>query len=274
MPRSNHHTPPTVKSNETVGSTLPLSAPECALAPPRTSSNPPAAQEHPHVPQACSSSGQAANAVAERLIDLLEKAERRGDFALAESDLAKEIARDFDIAIEIAEDFINAIVGTDIVARTPRRRGVVLHRPPSCRDRAHRGVLHVIRRSQQNGHAALPLAELVSTAATLLFCDGAVAEDAIQTLVKEGVVVVEKVGSQVLVYTRSAHSAEVAMVRRLMELTAASAVKIPRRRRIRKTIAKAEKRARLALNSDQAEAIITILGEPVCLITGAPGLVT
>ncbi len=213
-------------------------------------------------------------AVAERLLDLLEKAERRGQFAVPEAELLRQVRKDFGIPLSVLESTIDRLADTGQVGRSSTRRGIALHRDLASSERTVRGILHVIHGSQRNGHAALPRSELTAAAAKRLLCSEQTVLEGIDTLIGKCVLVAERIDGDFLVFTAAAHSAEVAMVRRLMELTASSAVKIPRRRRMRKIISRAEKRSHLVLNAGQAEAITTILGKPVSLITGAPGLVT
>ena len=211
-------------------------------------------------------------AVAERLLNLLDKAERRGQFSVAEPELLRRVRKDFGIPLNLGETIATRLADTGQVGRSPTRRGPVLHRDLSLSERTIRGILHVIHGSQRNGHAALPRSELTAAAAKRLLCSEQTVLEGIDTLIGKCGLVAERIDGDFLVFTAAAHGAEVAMVRRLMELTASSAVMIPRRRRMRKTISRAEKRSHLVLNAGQAEAIATILGKPVSLITGAPGV--
>ncbi len=211
-------------------------------------------------------------AVGERLNDLLEKAERHGRFHVLQNKLTKTIGDEFGIADDVLASVVARLVSSGRVGRRSTPGGPVLYRQPSNLERTTRGLLHAVRASQQDGHACLPQGLLLASAAKILHCDETMLMTGIQSLIAEGVLISEQVEAEVLIFTAAAQAAEIAMVKRLMDLT--SGQRFMSVSRVGEIAASVEKSAGVTLNRRQLEAVVSILQHPVSIVTGAPGLVT
>ncbi len=214
-------------------------------------------------------SAAAEDAVAERLDDLLEKAERRGRFHIDQDELTRTIGPEFGIAENALTGIIDRLDSSGRVTRRSTADGPVLYRAPSNLKRTTRGLLFAVGAFRQDGHAGIPQEMLLSSAEKILHCGDAVLRNGIRALVTEGTLVLEQVGSEILVFSASAHAAEIAMVQRLMDLT--SGRRPLQISRVGKIAARAGKNAGVMLNARQMEAVASILQHPISIVTGAPG---
>ena len=211
-------------------------------------------------------------AIAERLLDLLEKAEREGRFAVAQGKLVRRIGRDFKISEKRLTDSIDRLVLAGVAARVPFRQGLMLHRGAANPERTTRAILHVLHGARQRGHAALPLGQLLGTAAKVLRSEESVVMDGLRALIaKDRLMAMAGGPEKVLIFTAAAYRAEQAVVDRLKELLRSSGLTVPTARRIRKFVRRAARSAKIVLNDGQAKAVASVVRSPVALITGAPG---
>jgi exodeoxyribonuclease V alpha subunit len=131
-------------------------------------------------------------------------------------------------------------------------------------------VRHALDEAGGAGHCYLPRAPLVEAVAARLEIDPALVEQAIDRLGRAGDVALEDIGDAVAVFEAGLYRAERAAAKDLLRLAAADVQTVggdPER-----ALAAYEREAGIALARQQREAIRAVLGAPVVVITGGPGV--
>ncbi len=149
----------------------------------------------------------------------------------------------------------------DAIART-----VGFERDSPSRIRA--GLHHILGEARSFGHCGLPRAELLEKTVSLLGCEPALIDGVIGELVQERRVVADSIGGTPLIFARRLHEAETHIAQLLGALMSADA-----------PFAEEEMEALIdevesdfVLPDEKREAIRLALTNPVCVITGGPGV--
>jgi exodeoxyribonuclease V alpha subunit len=141
----------------------------------------------------------------------------------------------------------------------------------SSPERAQAGLLHVLYERASQGHVYAARSELVEAAARMLEIDVVGAEAALDALALAERVRIEPQGDDAAVYTPELHAAEVAIARRIAELSGT-----PAGRSITPLVPGAldafEKRAKVTLAPAQRAAIELVAAKKLTVITGGPGV--
>src|SRR5436189_4589701 len=130
--------------------------------------------------------------------------------------------------------------------------------------RIHAGLLHVLRDARNSGHCGLPREELLSKTATLLECETALASGLLDELLRERVLIADSG----IVFTRRLYEAETRIARRLKELAFADA--LFDESELDALIDDVE--SDFVLPDEKRGAVRLSLTNPVCVITGGPGV--
>ena len=136
--------------------------------------------------------------------------------------------------------------------------------------RREAAVLHVMRGAREEGHCALPRAEMVKRTCGLLGMEEAAVEAVIPGLVERGSLVPEMVGGEELVFLPALRVAEQKVARRLGEMRGSEPVL--RGEEMERAVAAAEAKAGISLAPGQRDAVRLALAERVMVITGGPGV--
>lgn len=152
--------------------------------------------------------------------------------------------------------------------------------------RAQAGILHVLGSLSDEGHVCFPRKSLVEKAASVLEVDTSIIEDAVDSLVEQGLVIAEaevrgdiepggqpmdsfSPGEEELIYLRSLHASEVGIVKQVERLLS-SGIK-PIDIHIEKAITWFEARFGIALAVQQKDAIRRSVTNKIMVVTGGPG---
>jgi exodeoxyribonuclease V alpha subunit len=149
----------------------------------------------------------------------------------------------------------------DAIART-----VGFERDSPSRIRA--GLHHILGEARSFGHCGLPRAELVEKTSSLLGCEPALVDGVIGELVQERRVVADSVGGTPLIFARRLHEAETHIAQLLGSLMSADA---PFREEEMEALID-EVESDFVLPDEKRAAIRLALTNPVCVITGGPGV--
>jgi exodeoxyribonuclease V alpha subunit len=149
----------------------------------------------------------------------------------------------------------------DAIART-----VGFERDSPSRIRA--GLHHILGEARNFGHCGLPRAELLEKTVQLLGCEPPLVSGVIDELVQERRVVADSVGGTPLIFARRLHEAETRIAKLLARLMAAEA---PFGAEEMETLID-EVESDFVLPDEKREAIRLALTNPVCVITGGPGV--
>src|SRR5215471_2246751 len=142
--------------------------------------------------------------------------------------------------------------------------------PKDSLNRARAGIDHVLLEATSDGHCALPLAKLKLAATKLLGVQEAIVEQALSQMLTSGSLVLEKIGGEPLIFLPHLRKAEEAIAARI-NLLAGMASLYPEID-FDKAVAWCERRAGKILAPSQREALKTVLGNRVVVITGGPGV--
>ena len=144
----------------------------------------------------------------------------------------------------------------------------LLPQKPDSKHRVEAGVLYVIRYNYTNGHTCLPLEKIYVPSSDLLRESRENIEIAIDNLIDEKRVIVEKIGNKDFVFLPEAYNAEKSIARRLSVL-----LKFPPENPIdvESQIDKIEKACNIQYAELQKKAIITAVNKGVLILTGGPG---
>ena len=136
--------------------------------------------------------------------------------------------------------------------------------------RARGGLQHVLSEATGEGHTALPRGVVLTVAAELLGVDEGVVNEALEREVADGLMTVEEVAGVALVFLPALRAAEVTIAGTLRRL-AAQPANYPEID-YEKALAWVQERTRKELSPSQIEALRTVLGVRVAVITGGPGV--
>src|SRR5215471_13164138 len=142
--------------------------------------------------------------------------------------------------------------------------------PKDSLNRARAGIDHVLLEATTDGHCALPLAKLKLAATKLLGVQEAIVEQALSQMLTSGSLVLEKIGGEPLIFLPHLRKAEEGIAARI-NLLAGMASLYPEID-FDKAVAWCERRAGKILAPSQREALKTVLGNRVVVITGGPGV--
>ncbi len=140
---------------------------------------------------------------------------------------------------------------------------------PASRFRLCSGIKYTLSRSAANGHTYIPAFMLKEYASELLGTAAAGVEDALISLVLDRSVIVEKDDEGDRIYLNSFHAAELAVCRKLLELSAAHFDDLPEDFDERLDRVQADEGVELA--EKQREAVREAMTRGVLVITGGPG---
>jgi exodeoxyribonuclease V alpha subunit len=149
----------------------------------------------------------------------------------------------------------------DAIART-----VGFDRDSPSRIRA--GLQHILGEARSFGHCGLPRAELVEKTATLLGCEPVLVTQVVDHLVQEHKVVADTIAGTPLIFPRRLHEAETHIAQLLATLMSADA---PFSGDDMEALID-EVESDFVLPDEKREAIRLALTNPVCVITGGPGV--
>jgi exodeoxyribonuclease V alpha subunit len=150
----------------------------------------------------------------------------------------------------------------DVVAQ---KLGIALDSPY----RACAGVEHILLEATQEGHCALPTADLLTKASELLAVDPLVVESALAGMLTKGDLILEA-GSEGLIFLPYLVRAEKEIARRIARLSGLSSVLPPFD--FERAVAWCEERTRKQLAESQRQALGQVLENRLSVITGGPGV--
>ena len=142
--------------------------------------------------------------------------------------------------------------------------------PKDSLDRARAGIDHVLLEATSDGHCALPLGKLKLAAAKLLGVSEAVVEQALSQMLTSGSLLLEEIGGEPLIFLPHLRKAEEGIAARIKSL--AGMPRLYPEINFDKAVAWCEQRTGKILAPSQREALKTVLGNRVVVITGGPGV--
>ncbi len=140
-------------------------------------------------------------------------------------------------------------------------------------ERLRAGLVHVLHSARDDGHLYLPWPVAQRKAQELMSIDDGM-EDILEELRIQGKVVVEREplpGEPDAVYTASAYHAEESAAGHLSRLMRSVGLTDDQRRDHRERLSRIEERLGMTLAGPQAEAVLSVFGDAVTVITGGPG---
>lgn len=137
--------------------------------------------------------------------------------------------------------------------------------------RIRAGLAHAVAEASGDGHCALPRADLIQVASTLLDVDLARVEDALGREIARGELVEESIGGESLVFLPALRTAEEQIASKILALAARKATGYPAIQ-VEKALEWVQEKTGIALSESQADALRTALAHPVAVITGGPGV--
>ncbi|MFE1601245.1 SF1B family DNA helicase RecD2 [Methylobacterium sp. ID0610] len=142
--------------------------------------------------------------------------------------------------------------------------------PPTAPARLRAGIAYALQAAMDDGHCALPVADLVTRAADLLGVEPALVRTALVEEIGGEAVVADAIGGETHVFLRGLHAAERAIAERLAALDAAP---LPWGEiAVDAALASVEAETGRSLSPSQREAARTVMGAKVAVITGGPGV--
>jgi exodeoxyribonuclease V alpha subunit len=142
--------------------------------------------------------------------------------------------------------------------------------PRDSINRAKAGIDHVLLDATSDGHCALPLEKLKVTAAKLLEVPEATAEQALSQMLTSGFLLLEEIDGEPLIFLPHLRRAEEGIAVKIKQLAGMATLYPPID--LVKAIAWCERRTGKTLAPSQREALKTVLGNRVVIITGGPGV--
>src|SRR5499427_1892653 len=142
--------------------------------------------------------------------------------------------------------------------------------PKDSLDRARAGIDHVLLEATSDGHCALPLGKLKLAAAKLLGVSEAVVEQALSQMLTSGSLLLEEIGGEPLIFLPHLRKAEEGIAARIKCLAGMATLYPPID--FDKAAAWCERRTGKTLAHSQREALNTVLGNRVVVVTGGPGV--
>ena len=136
--------------------------------------------------------------------------------------------------------------------------------------RARGGLQHVLSEATGEGHTALPRAMLLAAAAELLGVDEAVVSGALEREVADGQLTIEEIGSETMVFLPALRAAESTIAETLTRL-AAQPANYPGIE-FDKALGWVQDKTGKTLSPSQMEALRTVLGVRLVVVTGGPGV--
>lgn len=137
-------------------------------------------------------------------------------------------------------------------------------------ERAEAGVLFALQELRDDGHTCYPYEELVPAAADLLDVDYDIVETAVNSLERQGYVVIDKSLDGMPVYLHSLHVDEMGVAQRLLALARGECPlgKID----VDAAIKWVQERQKIDLAESQTRALADVLRSKLAVITGGPGV--
>jgi len=142
--------------------------------------------------------------------------------------------------------------------------------PRDSLNRARAGIDHVLLEATSDGHCALPLEKLKLAAMKLLQVPEAIAEQALSQMFTSGSLLLEEIGGEPLIFLPHLRKAEEGIAARIKCLAGMATLYPPID--FDKAAAWCERRTGKTLAHSQREAMKTVLGSRVVVITGGPGV--
>src|SRR6516225_3344649 len=142
--------------------------------------------------------------------------------------------------------------------------------PRDSINRAKAGIDHVLLEATSDGHCALPLEKLKLAAMKLLQVPEAIAEQALSQMFTSGSLLLEEIGGEPLIFLPHLRKAEEGIAARIKCLAGMATLYPPID--FDKAAAWCERRTGKTLAHSQREALKTVLGNRVVVITGGPGV--
>jgi exodeoxyribonuclease V alpha subunit len=149
----------------------------------------------------------------------------------------------------------------------------VAHKLGISRDSRYRacaGVEHILLEATQEGHCALPNTELLARAIQLLEVDPLVVEQALSWMLTKGDLILERIGSEDLIFLPYLVRAEKEIAQRIARWSSLSST-LPRID-FERALAWCEQRTHKQLAESQREALRQVLENRLSVITGGPGV--
>src|SRR2546428_337077 len=142
--------------------------------------------------------------------------------------------------------------------------------PRDSLNRARAGIDHALLEATSDGHCALPLEKLKLAAAKLLQVQEAIVEQALSQMLTSGSLLLEEIDGDALIFLPHLRKAEEGIATRIKSLAEAEPIFPPID--FEKAVAWCEQRTGKTLAPSQREALKTVLGNRVVIITGGPGV--
>src|SRR6516165_486041 len=142
--------------------------------------------------------------------------------------------------------------------------------PRDSLNRARAGIDHVLREATSDGHCALPLEKLKLAAVKLLEVPEAIVEQSLSQMLTSGALLLEEIDGEPLIFLPHLRKAEQGIAARIKSL-AAMATLYPAID-FDKAVAWCERQTSKSLAPSQREALKTVIGNRVVVITGGPGV--
>jgi exodeoxyribonuclease V alpha subunit len=142
--------------------------------------------------------------------------------------------------------------------------------PKDSINRAKAGIDHALLEATSDGHCALPLEKLKLAAAKLLEAPEAIVEQALSQMLAGGSLLLEEIDGEPLVFLPHLRKAEEGIAAKVKSL--AGMAPLYPAIDFDKAVAWCERRTGKTLAPSQREALKTVLGNRVVVITGGPGV--
>jgi exodeoxyribonuclease V alpha subunit len=142
--------------------------------------------------------------------------------------------------------------------------------PRDSPNRAKAGIDHVLLEATSDGHCALPLEKLKVAAVKLLEVVEGIVEQALSQMLTSGSLLLEEIDGEPLIFMPHLRRAEEGIALRIRRLAGRASSYPPID--FEKAVAWCEGRTRKRLAPSQREALKTVLGNRIVVITGGPGV--
>ena len=143
--------------------------------------------------------------------------------------------------------------------------------PRDSSNRAKAGIDHVLLEATSDGHCALPLEKLKLLAVKLLEVGEAPVEQALSQMLTSGSLLLEEIDGEPLIFLPHLRRAEEGIALRIKRLAGGTTTAYPHID-FDKAVAWCERRTGKTLAPSQREALKTVLGSRIVVITGGPGV--
>src|SRR5215470_7127571 len=142
--------------------------------------------------------------------------------------------------------------------------------PKDSINRAKAGIDHVLLEATSDGHCALPLERLKVAAVKLLEVPEAIVEQALSQMLTSGSLLLQEIDGEPLIFLPHLRKAEEGIATRIRCLAGMATLYPPID--FDKAVVWCERRTGKTLAHSQREALKTVLGSRVVVITGGPGV--